>query len=70
MIVCHCFAVSDREVRACAEEGHDLEHVGRTLGAGTECRGCRPRVAAILDGIDAACPMPALGTRRPIVAHG
>jgi NAD(P)H-nitrite reductase large subunit len=50
MIVCHCYCVSDREIRKCAREGaQDLAAVGRACGAGTGCGGCRPEVADILD---------------------
>jgi bacterioferritin-associated ferredoxin len=50
MIVCHCFCVSDREIRQCARNGaQDLADVGRECGAGTGCGGCRPEVASILE---------------------
>ena len=50
MIVCHCFCVSDREIRKCAREGaQDLAAIGRHCGAGTGCGGCRPEVADILE---------------------
>ena len=50
MIVCHCFCVSDREIRGCAREGAtDLAEVGRVCGAGTGCGGCRPEIANIID---------------------
>lgn len=51
MIVCHCHCVSDREIRACAREGAtSVGDVGRACEAGTGCGGCRPEIAAILDG--------------------
>jgi bacterioferritin-associated ferredoxin len=51
MIVCHCFCVSDREIRVCAREGAcSVTEVGRASGAGTGCGGCRPEIASILDG--------------------
>ena len=51
MIVCHCYCVSDREIRACAREGaSSVGDVGRACEAGTGCGGCRPEIAAILDG--------------------
>ena len=51
MIVCHCYCVSDREIRKCAREGaRDLAAVGRQCGAGTGCGGCRPELSAILEG--------------------
>ena len=50
MIVCHCFCVSDREIRSCAREGaSDLADIGRACGAGTGCGGCRPEIANIVD---------------------
>lgn len=50
MIVCHCFCVSDREIRSCAREGHaGIAEVGRACGAGTGCGGCRPEIATILE---------------------
>jgi len=50
MIVCHCFCVSDREIRSCAREGHHgIAEVGRACGAGTGCGGCRPEIASILE---------------------
>ena len=41
MIVCHCHARTDRQVRAEGSSGP----------AGTACGGCRPAVAAILEGL-------------------
>lgn len=50
MIVCHCFCVSDREIRSCAREGaSSVADVGRACEAGTGCGGCRPEIASILD---------------------
>jgi bacterioferritin-associated ferredoxin len=50
MIVCHCYGVSDREIRKCAREGaQDLAAVGRHCGAGTGCGGCRPELDDILE---------------------
>lgn len=50
MIVCHCFGVSDREIRRCARDGaRSLNEVGRACAAGTGCGGCRPEIAGILD---------------------
>jgi bacterioferritin-associated ferredoxin len=53
MIVCHCFCVSDREIRSCARAGaRDLSEVGRACGAGTGCGGCRPEISSILEASD------------------
>ncbi len=50
MIVCHCFYVSDREIRQCSSAGAcDLADVGRACGAGTGCGGCRPEIENILE---------------------
>jgi len=50
MMVCHCFCVSDREIRACARDGaHSVGEVGKACDAGTGCGGCRPEIASILE---------------------
>jgi bacterioferritin-associated ferredoxin len=55
MIVCHCYCVSDREIRACAREGaSSVGEVGRACEAGTGCGGCRQEIAAIIDGEQSA----------------
>jgi bacterioferritin-associated ferredoxin len=60
MIVCHCFCVSDREIRSCVREGaRGLGEIGRACGAGTGCGGCRPEIASIADA-----------ERSKDVAHG
>ena len=52
MIVCHCHAVSDREVAAAAERGaQDVEAVAEVCGAGSDCHGCHSRIDAILDAM-------------------
>lgn len=49
MIVCHCKAVSDREVRrAVAEGARTRGQVARRCGAGTICGGCRPAIQELL----------------------
>ena len=49
MIVCHCFGISDREVRRCAREGaQDLTQVEDACGAGAGCGGCRPELVNLL----------------------
>jgi bacterioferritin-associated ferredoxin len=51
MIVCHCYCISDREIRSCARQGaSSVGEVGRLCDAGTGCGGCRPEIASILDG--------------------
>jgi len=57
MIVCHCFCISDREIRSCARAGaRDLSEVGRACGAGTGCGGCRPEISSILETSDGERP--------------
>lgn len=55
MIVCHCHAVSDRDIVAAAERGAQrLADVQRDCRAGTDCRGCQPRIERILASIGTA----------------
>jgi bacterioferritin-associated ferredoxin len=69
MIVCHCFSVSDRQIRQCAKEGACTTHdVGRACGAGTGCGGCRPEIANIVDDVQKA-QAPAVGL-LPILQTG
>jgi bacterioferritin-associated ferredoxin len=50
VIVCHCNAVSDREVRAAVLEGAcDVDDVTRFCGAGGDCGSCRASIEALLD---------------------
>jgi NAD(P)H-nitrite reductase large subunit len=50
MIVCHCFRVSDREIRQCAQDGaRTVCDIGRECEAGAGCGGCRPAISQILD---------------------
>ncbi|MCX7620026.1 MAG: (2Fe-2S)-binding protein [Acidimicrobiales bacterium] len=50
MIVCHCNAVSDREIIDAVRTGAlDVDEVGRSCGAGTDCRGCRERIEKIIE---------------------
>jgi bacterioferritin-associated ferredoxin len=51
MIVCHCFRVSDREIRSCVREGAcSVGEVGHACDAGMGCGGCRPEIASIIEG--------------------
>jgi bacterioferritin-associated ferredoxin len=53
MIVCHCRAVSDREVVAAAESGaREITDVVDACGAGAECHGCHARIDALLQAMD------------------
>ena len=55
MIVCHCRAVSDREVRAAIAGGDDrpyvldVDDVTQVCGAGGDCGGCHALITALLD---------------------
>lgn len=47
MILCHCSVVTDRDVRACVEQGAaSVTEVLRRTGAGAVCGGCGPAVRA------------------------
>ncbi|ADP82787.1 (2Fe-2S)-binding protein [Pseudofrankia inefficax] len=49
MLVCSCFAVSDRTLRKVIESGaHDADEVGERCDAGTGCGGCREEIADLL----------------------
>ncbi|MCU1496335.1 MAG: domain protein (2Fe-2S)-binding domain protein [Acidimicrobiales bacterium] len=49
MVVCHCTAVSDREIRAEILSGAlDAEDVAARCNAGSKCGGCRPVIDALL----------------------
>ena len=55
MIVCHCEAVTDREIRRSVAGGAcSLRQVARACGAGRQCGGCLPVVEALL-GQPATC---------------
>lgn len=50
MIICHCAAISDREVRAHAARGAaTLEELAADCPAGQHCGGCRGTVEQILE---------------------
>jgi bacterioferritin-associated ferredoxin len=49
MFVCHCRAVTDREIReAIAAGASDLDEVGSRCGAGITCGGCCPLIQELL----------------------
>lgn len=49
MVVCHCNAVSDNEIRSAVAAGAmDADDLARHCGAGARCGGCAPVVQAIL----------------------
>jgi bacterioferritin-associated ferredoxin len=50
MYICLCNAITDRDIRACAEGGAaTLCELDRCLGVGTACGRCRPAAKEILD---------------------
>lgn len=56
MIVCHCYRVSDREIRSCVREGaSSVGEVGHACDAGTGCGGCRPEIASIVESEQGQC---------------
>jgi bacterioferritin-associated ferredoxin len=51
MIVCHCHGVTDREIRACVQNGaRTPDDVAEHCGASTGCGGCASLVADIVQG--------------------
>lgn len=54
MFICVCNAVTDREIRACAELGaSSLDELREHLGVARSCGRCAESVKAVLDE---ACP--------------
>jgi bacterioferritin-associated ferredoxin len=52
VIVCHCFAVSDRTIRAVCESGaRDVDDVSDMCGAGADCGGCRRRIERVVSEV-------------------
>lgn len=48
MIVCHCFGLTDRDIRAVVRSGAESPfQVAELCGAGADCGGCRPEVRRI-----------------------
>lgn len=55
MYICICKAVTDHEIRECAENGAcSLRDLERRLGVGTGCGKCRESVAALLENVSPA----------------
>jgi bacterioferritin-associated ferredoxin len=68
MFVCHCQALTDREIgEEIAAGARDLDEIGRRCGAGVTCGGCCPLLQELLDAaankLAGERPM-ALSTRR------
>jgi len=50
MYICLCNAVTEREIRECAQDGAcTLRDLERCLGVGSNCGRCRPAADAILN---------------------
>jgi bacterioferritin-associated ferredoxin len=49
MIVCTCFAISDRQMREAAASGISLREFEAEIGVGTECGECRADLARIFE---------------------
>ena len=50
MLVCHCHAITDRDLRKSIRAGaSSIEQVGLSCGAATGCGGCRDLVQHIID---------------------
>jgi assimilatory nitrate reductase catalytic subunit len=49
-IVCSCFEVGEKQILEAVSTGRcgDLDQVGKTLGAGTNCGSCRPEIRKII----------------------
>jgi bacterioferritin-associated ferredoxin len=49
MVICHCFTVNDRAIRAEIEAGAlDADELAARCGAGTKCGSCVPVLEAFL----------------------
>jgi bacterioferritin-associated ferredoxin len=68
MIVCHCRALTDRDVRSAVQCGAVTRaSVARACGAGADCGGCRPVVDEIVGqelARNAQCRRPHAGVRE------
>jgi bacterioferritin-associated ferredoxin len=69
MRVCHCRAVSDREITSLVREGViDAARVGDYCGAGTACGGCLPEVERLVSETLCALPGRAASAPEPSLA--
>jgi bacterioferritin-associated ferredoxin len=67
MYVCVCNAITDREVRACAEGGmRTVEDLSFALGLGTCCGRCRDCAADVLAEVHGARAAPVAGERAEV----
>ena len=59
MYVCHCRAVTDRQIRTVIAGGAtDLAAVATACGAGATCGGCLPAVRDLLEAAGHPCEWP------------
>ena len=67
MVVCQCYAVNDRTIRAEISSGAlDADDVAERCGAGARCGGCRSVIEEILTE---AQPTAAVAPTETIVQH-
>ncbi len=56
MIVCHCKAVSDREIKRSLSRGaRSVDEVAAATGAATRCGCCRSVVHELIDEVRGSC---------------
>ncbi|WP_261569324.1 (2Fe-2S)-binding protein [Frankia gtarii] len=56
MLVCSCFAVSDRTLRNVIAAGaRDVDEIGERCAAGTGCGGCVEEIEDLLDIVAPRC---------------
>ncbi|EIV90990.1 (2Fe-2S)-binding protein [Frankia sp. QA3] len=56
MLVCSCFAVSDRTLRNVISAGaRDVDEIGERCNAGTGCGGCVEEIEDLLDEAAPRC---------------
>jgi bacterioferritin-associated ferredoxin len=68
VIICHCHAVTDRAIRACALEGAcSLDAIGECTGAGTNCGGCHSAIEEIVRDCTREGPGEVAVRRLPLV---
>lgn len=70
VIVCHCHAVTDRAIRACALKGAcSVEEIGECTGAGTNCGGCHSAIESIVRERTSEGPGEVAVRRLPLVSE-
>ncbi|MCM3924078.1 (2Fe-2S)-binding protein [Frankia sp. AiPs1] len=56
MLVCSCFAVSDRTLRTVIAAGaRDVDEIGARCDAGTGCGGCVEEIEDLIDAVAPRC---------------